>query len=430
MKKLSNIITSVLATIAFAATIVSCEEDPENTVPVASVTVEPATLSLTVGDTSALTATVLPENANDKIVTWSSSDESVAKVNPSSGEVVAIASGSATITAGAANQTTGNCTVTVTEIETSASTVYVAGNITNSEGLHVATVWINGEVLYTLSDSTDLTKISTANSIFVSGSDIYVAGDVASADYMGDGLFFVSSTVAAVWKNGVEQTLSDGVEYASMAQSVYVSGNDVYVAGLEGKMNTRIRVARVWKNNVVQTLSDSATSSVANSVFVSGDDVYVAGSSILWKNGVKHYTTGSSGTSSVFVSGNDIYTTGYENSLTAGVWKNNEILYLFYDSKHPYYRTCANSVYVSGNDVYVAGYEIRDSGYVAMLWKNGTAQNLDGQTSSAVANSVFVLGNDVYVAGRVNSMGAVWKNGNIRILQGTGNSEAYSVFVK
>jgi hypothetical protein len=52
---------------------------------------------MAVGDTQILTATVSPSNATDKTVTWSSSNTSVATVS-SSGEVMAVAAGFATIT--------------------------------------------------------------------------------------------------------------------------------------------------------------------------------------------------------------------------------------------------------------------------------------------------------------------------------------------
>jgi uncharacterized protein YjdB len=86
-----------------------------NPVPVASVTVSPATLTLEVGETSTLEATVLPEKAGDKTVTWSTDKPAVATVNPSTGEVKAISEGTATITATSKGDSgkSGKCVVTV-----------------------------------------------------------------------------------------------------------------------------------------------------------------------------------------------------------------------------------------------------------------------------------------------------------------------------
>lgn len=85
-------------------------EEEQQTVAVTSVTVSPATLSLTEGESGTLTATIAPENATDKTVTWSSSDNAVATVE--NGEVTAVGHGTAVITA-TAGGVSGSCTVTV-----------------------------------------------------------------------------------------------------------------------------------------------------------------------------------------------------------------------------------------------------------------------------------------------------------------------------
>ena len=81
------------------------------TVPVSSITLDKTTLSLAVGESATLTATVKPDDATDKTVTWSSSDESVVKVD--NGKVTAIKSGKATVTAKCGGKT-AECVVTVT----------------------------------------------------------------------------------------------------------------------------------------------------------------------------------------------------------------------------------------------------------------------------------------------------------------------------
>ena len=77
------------------------------TVHPASVTIAPASFDLEVGNKAMPTATVLPINAADKTVTWSSNNTAVASVDPATGEVTALAPGKAEITATANDKTDG-----------------------------------------------------------------------------------------------------------------------------------------------------------------------------------------------------------------------------------------------------------------------------------------------------------------------------------
>lgn len=83
--------------------------------PVTSVTLNKNTLSLEVGGSETLIATVLPTDATNKNVIWSTSNNSVATVN-SAGLVNAVSSGTATITATSQYDGTkkDTCVVTVT----------------------------------------------------------------------------------------------------------------------------------------------------------------------------------------------------------------------------------------------------------------------------------------------------------------------------
>ena len=81
------------------------------TVGVESITMSETSVELTIGEQKVLTATVNPANAEDKKVTWKSSDTSVATVT-SLGRVVARGEGVTEITASCGGKT-GVCTVTV-----------------------------------------------------------------------------------------------------------------------------------------------------------------------------------------------------------------------------------------------------------------------------------------------------------------------------
>lgn len=80
---------------------------------VTSVSLNRSTLSLEVGKTGKLSATVLPASAANKSVTWTSSQPDVASVS-ANGTITANKAGTTVITATAVNGKSASCTVTVT----------------------------------------------------------------------------------------------------------------------------------------------------------------------------------------------------------------------------------------------------------------------------------------------------------------------------
>lgn len=79
-----------------------------------SITLDKQELSLNVGDTATLAATIFPENTTDKTLAWKSDNEDVASVTD--GVITAIGAGSAIITVVTVNNLSATCNVTVIKI--------------------------------------------------------------------------------------------------------------------------------------------------------------------------------------------------------------------------------------------------------------------------------------------------------------------------
>jgi uncharacterized protein YjdB/C1A family cysteine protease len=103
---------------SLSATCAVTVTDSSQIVPVTGLTLSDAAATLTVGGTKTLTATVAPENATDKRVTWTSDNPNVASVD-AAGEVTARKAGTAVITAaaGTGGGIRAACTVTVNNSE-------------------------------------------------------------------------------------------------------------------------------------------------------------------------------------------------------------------------------------------------------------------------------------------------------------------------
>lgn len=87
-------------------------QQPPAEIPVDSITLSAATLSLEEGKTATLTAVVLPDTATNKTVTYTNTDSQVASID-ANGLITALKAGQTTITA-KAGEKTASCTVTVT----------------------------------------------------------------------------------------------------------------------------------------------------------------------------------------------------------------------------------------------------------------------------------------------------------------------------
>ena len=110
------LVAAVLLTTAFWSCSKSKEEAPEPTPPAVSVTgvtLNKTSTSIQVDDKETLIATVLPEDATNKNISWKSDKPEIASVN-ANGKVTGVAEGEATITVTTEDgDKTATCLVTV-----------------------------------------------------------------------------------------------------------------------------------------------------------------------------------------------------------------------------------------------------------------------------------------------------------------------------
>jgi uncharacterized repeat protein (TIGR02543 family) len=176
MKNIFKLFAIIVFVAIIGFSIVSCGGDdpdpkpdpnpPPATVSVTGVSLNKSSTTVIVGGKETLTATVAPNNATNKNVTWSTSDPTKATVT--NGVVTAVAAGSAVITATTADgNKTANCTVTV-----SASAVAVTGVSLNKSSTSLtvggteiltATIMPSGATNQNVNWSSSNTAVATVN---------------------------------------------------------------------------------------------------------------------------------------------------------------------------------------------------------------------------------------------------------------------------
>jgi hypothetical protein len=133
-----------------------------------------------------------------------------------------------------------------------------------------AQCWKNGQLIFRE------TEASNALAIFIHEDDVYMAGHIYTP---GEPM-----VTACYWKNGERINLTDGTVNA-IAKSIFVTGDDVYVAGMIDNQ------AVYWKDGEPVVLTTGEVQSMANAIFVKGNNVHVGGHEqsypAYWKNDVK-----------------------------------------------------------------------------------------------------------------------------------------------
>ncbi len=446
MKRMRSLFSSlsVILLVVFITIFSACNTGGDSDVSVTGVTLNKSETSLLAGATETLTATVLPDNATNQDVSWSSSDSAVATVS-AEGVVTAVAAGTAiiTVTTDDGDFTAGCETV----VNTGSSdppgdpVVYVAGYYLDSAGgdHKVAAYWKDGVLqadLYNVAGHS-----AEALSVFSDGTDVFIVG------YYNDG----TSTNACYWKNGqAAVALPEQGAGNSKALSVFMENGIAYIAGYHTDTN---EYACYWtvdtsNNDTISRVDFENTTEIkAEDIFRSGGIVYVVGYYVssgesipcFWEGGVRYDlerdgNTGHGFAKSISVSNGVKYIGGYQNNKSC-YWTGSTTA----PSKNDLYT--ANTAHgfgitLQGTDVYVAG-RYWDGVFKSCYWKDDgsvtTVDMVQDASANAQAYSIDLSGNDVYVSGYDTvggfSNASYWTVTEKITLHSTSASIAYDIFI-
>ena len=223
-------------------------------VPVSQITLNKAETSISVGNSEKLTATVAPENATIKALTWASSDEDVATVAPD-GTVTAVKAGAATITATAADGSgkSATCTVTViggtTPSQPGGSTGGSSGGSSSDRDSHDSNPVIKTETKNNTDGST--TKTETRRDGSVTQTTTGKDGSVTKTETKKDGSS-VTENKAADGSTGTVKTDKNGQTEAAAK----VSGKAVEDAKKNGEaVKVPVEVEATRNSSTAPTVS-------------------------------------------------------------------------------------------------------------------------------------------------------------------------------
>ena len=264
-----------------------------------------------------LSANVMPSNATNKAVTWSSRNTSVATVS-SDGTVKAVGYGTTVITATTVNGLTSNCTINVKKEEVTSLTIatkptktnYYVGDTLNTAGLTLKAAYNNGTTQTITGGFTCTpTALSTAGAqtvtvnyggktatFTVNVQDVTLSGIAIASNptktsyYVGDTLDTTGLKLTATYNNGTTQTITSGftcdvstlstagaqtvtVNYGGKTATFTVNVQDVTLSGIAIASNptktsyyvgdtldtTGLKLTATYSNGTTQTITSGFT---------------------------------------------------------------------------------------------------------------------------------------------------------------------------
>lgn len=228
---------------------------PASTIAVTGVSLNKTSLSLTVGGSQSLSATVSPSNASDKSVSWKSSDTSVATVD-GSGNVKAVKAGTATITVTTKDGSkTATCKVTVTEAKPSVTVIPENTAVTMATG---TTIQLKATV------SGD---ISNKNVIWTSSSPSYATVDqntgVVTANKAGKVTISAISEEVRTAKAQITVTIVDPAVTVSNFKSTIKFGESY-------TLNAKVTPDNYPNNTIIWKSSDESIAKIDSNGKITG----------------------------------------------------------------------------------------------------------------------------------------------------------------
>ena len=254
------------------------------TVSVTGVSLAPTTVSISVGATSQLTATIAPSNATNTAVTYASSNTAIATVS-ASGLVTAVAPGTATITVTTADGAkTATCAVTVTSIA-------VTGVSLSPTTLSIA-IGATSQLTATVAPSNATNKTVT-----------YTSSNTAIATVSASGLVTAIATGTAT----ITVKTTDGAKTATCAVTVTpiavtgvsLSPTTVSIAiGATSQLAATVAPSNATNKAVSYASSNTAVATVSASGLVTGVTAGTATITVTTTDGAKTATCAVTVTSS------------------------------------------------------------------------------------------------------------------------------------
>ena len=269
-------------------------------IPITEVRLNKSTETLTEGETTTLTATVLPENTTyGKSVKWSSSNVAVATVDLM-GKVTAKRAGTAIITATSENGKTASCTVTVNKKDTYTGLRDVDGNWMYFENGNVNSDYaglVNYEGLWFYVDNGTIdwgyTGLADYNGIWFYVSGGMVDWNYAGLTYYNDVWFYVSGGMinwdytGLVYYNDIWFYVSGGIlDWDYIGLTYY---NDIWFV-ISGGMINWDYAGLIYYNDMWFYVSGGTINwDYAGLIYYNDAWFYVSGGCINWTTAIVDY---------------------------------------------------------------------------------------------------------------------------------------------